>query len=70
VSEPIDKLLDQLHWTEVKRPRDPRGTLPFATHEAVLEIDGHKLRVYQLDNGQRMIDADDAAAYFEDWAKP
>jgi hypothetical protein len=70
MTDPLDKLLDQLHWTAVKRPRDPRGTLPFATHESVLEIDGHKLRVYQLDNGQRVIDANDAVAFFMGAAKP
>lgn len=38
--------------------------LPRAISEGTLTIGGMSLRVINLDNGQRVIDADDAEAFF------
>ena len=38
--------------------------LPFVTHEGAIEFEGHRLRVYQLSNGVRVIDADDVEQMF------
>lgn len=36
----------------------------FATHEGFLEIAGRQLKVYQLNDGQRVFDADSVAEFF------
>jgi hypothetical protein len=60
----IDRLLDAIEWTPVERNLEgPVGgshdNLPFVVSRGVLELGGIVLRVYQLDTGQRIIDADD-----------
>ena len=44
--------------------------IPKAIHEEVIELCGVKLRCYQLDNGQRVIEQDDLTALFEVWESP
>lgn len=63
MNSPIEKLLDQeVEWEKI----DPKGFVGeegtlYATHQGVLEIGAAKLRVYQLNDGQRVFDADDVA---------
>jgi hypothetical protein len=66
VKEPIDMMLDGLAWTAAP-PREPSPDgIPHVTHSGLLEMPaGAPLRVYQLSSGQRIIDADDLAAFFE-----
>lgn len=42
---------------------NPDG-LPYPTHAGELRVGGHVLRVYQLNTGERVIDAGDVAAFF------
>lgn len=37
--------------------------MPRAVSGSTVQIAGHRLRVYQLDNGQRIINADDFVAF-------
>lgn len=39
-------------------------TIPKAISEAVMVIGGHELRVYQLEDGTRIINADDVHKFF------
>ena len=63
---PIDLSLDDIKWEPIPRDADWDGdlALPFATHRGVLHIGEVTLRVYQLNDGMRVIDADDAARFF------
>ncbi|KKM21370.1 hypothetical protein LCGC14_1636150 [marine sediment metagenome] len=58
-------LLDSVEWVEIQHDEPvPDGEL-YATHLGTLAIPGiGNLRVYQLNNGQRVIDADDVASMF------
>ena len=64
---PIDMTLDGITWTAVspKNPSEHDDGLPYATHEGVFEIMGHKLRCYRLNTGQAVFDADDVEAFFQ-----
>jgi hypothetical protein len=64
MSTPIDMVLDGVQWVALPERPHEYDTLPWATHEGVLTIGGASLRVYTLSNGQRIIDADDLAAFF------
>ncbi len=58
-------ILDGLAWSQVEHQPDPGG-LPSVTHEGVLEIAGHRLRCYRLDDGRAIIHADDFHRFFGD----
>lgn len=60
---PIEHLLDQAEWTPVPNSA-PAGDLPYATHEGVLRLGDQKLRVVQLNTGERVIDQCDFLAFF------
>ena len=66
MTTPIEKLLDEVEW----RPCDSRartdadGDIAVATHEGYLHFGEAKLRVFQLSNGMRVIDADDLERFF------
>jgi hypothetical protein len=56
----IDEMVE---FTPVESDNDGSG-LPYVTHEGTLRIGDHELRVYQLNDGQRVIDAADMQAFF------
>lgn len=56
-------ILDGLAWKQVE-PTQSQDGLPAVTHEGVLEIAGHRLRCYRLDDGRAIIHADDFHAFF------
>lgn len=58
-------ILDGITWSQVEHKPDPDG-LPVATHTGVLEIQGHRLRCYRLDDGRDVINQDDFVAFFGD----
>lgn len=60
--KPIDKLFDGLDWKEL--PHDQPSDIPIATHEGILKIGSHELRVYQLSNGMRVIEESDLIQFF------
>jgi hypothetical protein len=62
---PIDRLLDQVVWEPIPAYDDHDDTIPYATHSGVLTIPGvGTLRVYQLNTGKRVINAQDLNAFF------
>lgn len=66
---PIEAIMDRMQFTPVKRiiPAPDDGTL-YATHEGVMDLGEMRLRVYQLNNGQRVIDAQDVEDFFNEQA--
>jgi hypothetical protein len=64
---PLDAMLDALDWTKVEyAPETPVDGLPRVTHEGVLEIAGLRLNVVMLDDGRRVIPAEDMERFL-DW---
>ena len=59
---PIDTLFDGVKW--VPTGLTSTGDELVATHEGVLTIMGWDFRVYQLNDGQRVFDADDIEGFF------
>ena len=71
MSTPIDRMMDGLEWDPVQAPGELEEDVPYATHEAILDL-GHpipKLKCYQLSNGVRVIDAEDIKALFGVWGQ-
>lgn len=62
--QPIDLILDEVAWVEIPSDGNSDGELPFATHEGILNLGEVTLRVYQLNDGRRIIDCDDLDAFF------
>lgn len=61
----VERLLDNLDWQKLPEPVNPTKSFPFATHEAILDIGGLKMKVVQLNTGQRVIDSDDLNKFFD-----
>ena len=55
--------INGLDWKPVEHAQSTDG-LPTVTHEGVLEIAGHRMRCYRLDDGRTIIHADDFNAFF------
>lgn len=69
MNSPIEQMLDKIEWQQVVTPIEwvpgvVREGIPYATHVGMLDIDGIKLRCYQLSNGQRVFNADDVEELF------
>jgi hypothetical protein len=60
---------DGVQFTEVPPPPSP-GDLPFVTHEGVLEVAGHKMRVYRISDGRAIINQDDFHDFFDELGEP
>ena len=60
---PIDRILDDVDWKE-NVPPDHQSDIPWATHSGVLIIGDIWIRVHQLSNGTRVIDAEDLERLF------
>lgn len=64
---PIEMMLDGAQWKALDADQiacDHDNGLPYATHEGVLDIMGHKLRCYRLNTGQTVFHADDMNDFF------
>jgi hypothetical protein len=59
---PIEKLLDGLELKSLPEPAEKLDGL-YAIREGELEIGAARLRVYQLNDGQRVFDAESVAAF-------
>ena len=61
MSTKMDHLLDGIDWQELPKPSeyDLYGDEVYATHQGVLTIGDVTLRCYILNDGTRLIDADD-----------
>lgn len=63
---PMEKLLSQVDW----RPTGQTEGELYATHDGTIHLGPYELRVYQLNDGQRVFDARDAVAMLseaEEW---
>lgn len=60
MSDIFDALFDRVAW----KPTGKSGDGLYATHEGVLDFCGFHLKVYTLNNGQRVFDADSAWKIF------
>lgn len=56
----IDRLLDEVDWRQIEDPADENDG-PYATHEGELTIAGMTFKVYVLNDGSRVFDADELA---------
>ena len=64
MKKPIDILLDQVSWRPLPGKRPSESETPFATHEGLLTIGPVTLKVYQLNDGRRVIAAEDLEKMF------
>lgn len=60
----LELLLDMVAWEDCARPVNNGDNLPYPTHKGILHVGGSGLRCYQLNTGERIIDADDMEAFF------
>ena len=57
-------LLRNLKWQALKPPPAGSGEDVYATHQGVLKVPGlPPMRIYQLNDGRRVIESDDIANY-------
>jgi hypothetical protein len=62
---PIEVMLDRLQWEEIPfNHNNMDESIPYATHSGILKIAQFELKVFQLSNGKRVINADDLEAFF------
>ena len=54
---PMEVLMEQVDW----KPTGESGEGLYATHEGTIHLGGQELKVYQLNDGRRVIDGNDAA---------
>lgn len=59
---PIEKMLESIDFKPVENT--PSGDLPYVTHEGMLKIGEIEVRVYQLNDGQRIIQKEDFERLF------
>jgi hypothetical protein len=56
----LEKLFADVAWEPLSYPDGgPKPGIPHATHEGILEFMDMKLRVFILNTGDRVVDADD-----------
>jgi hypothetical protein len=60
---PMEQMLQQVGWTATSQTSS-QGDLPYATHHGVMDLFGHKLRVYRLNDGRAIINAEDLHKFF------
>lgn len=61
---PIDQMMNAVEWQPVEGEMVADDGLPYATHTGVLNIGGFAFKCYQLNTGQRLIDAEDMERFF------
>ncbi len=61
MKEPFDELMDKVNW---KPTNAAPGAGLYATHEGVLDFMGFHLKVYTLNDGQRVFDLHSAMQIF------
>lgn len=66
MTTPFDKMLDRIEWVPTLGEHRESDSLPYATHQGVINFGNGlpPLRVYQLNTGQRLIEASDLCAFF------
>jgi len=61
---PIEQMMSRVDWKKFDLQQTD-GDMPYATHSGILEIAGMDLRVYRLNDGRAIIDADDMIKFFD-----
>lgn len=61
--KPAESLVDKMATEPCEPPENPSG-LPYPVRRGVLEIGGHKLRCYVLNDGRRIFNAQDIEDLF------
>jgi hypothetical protein len=62
---PIDRIMEAVEWKPLPAPIGDEAKGLYATHDGVLAIGGLRFRCYQLNDGQRLLDADDVERVFD-----
>jgi hypothetical protein len=60
---PVEILLNQVDWQPVTPPDEIDGE-PYAMHSGILNLGTMEMRVFQLNNGQRIILKEDFERFF------
>ena len=58
-STPIEMALNGVTWEAAPEREHPEDGIPYATHSGIWKFMGKEIRVYRLNNGKAIIDADD-----------
>jgi hypothetical protein len=58
-------MMDDVVWHEIPAAKDAGDGLPYATHEGELRFGGFSIRCFTLNDGRRLLDADQVNAFFE-----
>jgi predicted solute-binding protein len=64
----LEAMFDNVEWEKVKieLTDEQKANSPlYATHQGVLQVGDKTIRVYQLNNGSRILDKEDADKFFE-----
>jgi hypothetical protein len=62
---PVQVFLDSLEWTPVENDARPvNDGVPYVTHQGEFKVGEDTFKVYQLSDGQRVIDAGDVEDFF------
>lgn len=64
MNRPVDIMMDAVEWTTAEGRADPDELLPYVTHRGMLHIGDMSIRCYQLNDGRRIIDAEDLKRFF------
>lgn len=66
MTTPMDVMLNAVEWKEtvVDAEEMENDDIPWVTHSGVLNIGPASFRCYQLNDGTRILDADDVEAFF------
>jgi len=59
-----ERMMELVQWEILPAPENTDGDLPYATSVGILSIGDFHLQVYQLSNGQRVIDERDLKVFF------
>ncbi len=56
---PIEEILDRIQYEDIEKGESVTDGTLYAVKKGILDIEGYKLTVYVLNNGQRIFDAND-----------
>ncbi|MEG1402371.1 hypothetical protein [Bacteroides sp.] len=59
MTAPIEALLDSIQYEDIEKGESVTDGTLYAVKKGILDIEGYKLTVYVLNNGQRIFDAND-----------
>lgn len=60
---PVEIMVDNVAVHKVPKPPNLKEGDLYATHEGVLDLGGFKMKCFILNNGQRILDAEDVEKF-------